>query len=131
VEAGKRGASPSIEHADVVAALEQIDSYIDVSEQDLLRIFELATRQAETHQLSPERIVLGSYFSNGAFGTDWAVRQIVDQSSHEDPERDMVVYKVVAGKGLRSSGVATRTEFARWARHQLERDDENWKRIND
>lgn len=131
VEAEKRGASPLIEHADVVAALEQIDSYIDVSEQDLLRIFELATRQAETHQLSPERIVLGGYFSNGAFGTDWAVRQVVDQSSHEDPERDMVVYKVVAGKGLRSSGVATRTEFARWARHQLERDDENWKRIND
>jgi hypothetical protein len=37
----------------------------------------------------------------------------------------------VAGKGRRSSGMATRTEFAQWARHQLVRDDENWKRIND
>jgi CBS-domain-containing membrane protein len=122
---------PSIEHADLVAALGQIDSYIDVSEHDLLRIYELATGQAGRRQLPLERIVLGGYFSNGAFGTDWSVRQIVDQSTHDDPDRDMVVFKVVAGKGLRSSGVTTRTEFIQWARHELVRDDENWKRVND
>ncbi len=121
----------SIEHADLVAALGQIDSYIDVSEHDLLRIYELATGQAGKRQLPLERIVLGGYFSNGAFGTDWSVRQIVDQSTHDDPDRDMVVFKVVAGKGLRSSGVTTRTEFTQWARHELVRDDENWKRVSD
>ena len=42
----------------------------------------------------------------------------------------MVVFKVVAGKGMRSSGITTRTEFAQWARHELIRDDENWKRVN-
>ncbi|MDH3979506.1 MAG: HPP family protein [Gammaproteobacteria bacterium] len=121
----------SIEHADLVAALGQIDSYIDVSEHDLLRIYELATGQAGKRQLPLERILLGGYFSNGAFGTDWSVRQIVDQSTHDDPDRDMVVFKVVAGKGMRSSGITTRTEFAQWARHELIRDDENWKRVND
>jgi CBS domain-containing membrane protein len=124
------GARTSIEHADLVAALGQIDSYIDVSEHDLLRIYELATGKADMRQLPGERIVLGSYFSNGAFGTDWSVRRVVDESPHDDPERDMVVFKVVAGKGLSSSGVCTRTEFAQWARHELIRDDENWKRVD-
>jgi hypothetical protein len=41
----------------------------------------------------------------------------------------MVVFKVAAGQGLRTSGVISRTEFARWAKHELVRDDENWKRV--
>lgn len=123
------GAKSPIEHADLVSALAQIDSYIDVSEHDLLRIYELATGQADQRQLATDRIVLGHYYSNGAFGADWCVRLIVDESPHTDPDRDMVVFKVVAGQGLRTSGVISRTEFARWAKHELVRDDENWKRV--
>jgi CBS-domain-containing membrane protein len=37
-----------IEHADLVYALSQIDSFIDVSEEDLLRIYDLATGR-DTH----------------------------------------------------------------------------------
>lgn len=123
------GAKSPIEHADLVSALAQIDSYIDVSEHDLLRIYELATGQADQRQLATDRIVLGHYYSNGAFGADWCVRLIVDESPHTDPDRDMVVFKVAAGQGLRTSGVISRTEFARWAKHELVRDDENWKRV--
>ncbi len=39
-----RDAYPSIEHGDLVYAISQIDSIIDVSEQDLLKIYALATR---------------------------------------------------------------------------------------
>jgi len=46
-----------------------------------------------------------------------------------DPEKDRVVYKVVAGAELRTSGVVTRTEFARWATHELARDGKDWKRM--
>ena len=42
----------------------------------------------------------------------------------------MIVYKVVGGVGKRKSGVLTRGEFARWARHEVTRDDENWKRVD-
>ncbi len=38
-------AYPDITHADLVAALSQIDGFVDVSEQDLLRIYELATNR--------------------------------------------------------------------------------------
>jgi CBS-domain-containing membrane protein len=128
-EPGTEGERSPIEHGDLVAALAQIDSYIDVSEHDLLRIYELATGQADRRQLMPAQIALGHYYSNGAFGADWAVRQIVDESRSTDPGRDMVVFKVVAGKGLRSSGVTTRGDFAHWASYELERDETSWKRV--
>jgi CBS domain-containing membrane protein len=120
----------AIEHGDLVAALSQIDSIIDVSEQDLLRIYLLATGQAEQRQLHPGQIVLGHYYSNDEDRNDWSVRQIVDESPNPDTEKDMVVYKVVAGAGLRTSGMETRADFARWAKHELTRENENWRRID-
>ena len=120
----------AIEHGDLVAALSQIDSFIDVSEQDLLRIYQLATGEAEQRHLHPGQILLGHYYSNGEYGKDWSIRQVVDESHNPDPEKDMVVYKVVAGVGLRTSAVETRVDFARWARYELTRDDENWKRVD-
>ena len=36
---------PPITHSDFVYALSEIDSFIDVSEQDLIRIYELATQR--------------------------------------------------------------------------------------
>ena len=120
----------AIEHGDLVAALSQIDSFIDVSEHDLLRIYRLATGEAVQRNLYLGQIVLRHYYSNGEYDQDWSVRQIVDESPNPDPDKDMIVYKVVAGSGLRSSGVERRVDFARWARHELERDDENWRRVD-
>ena len=119
-----------IEHGDLVAALSQIDSFIDVSENDLLRIYQLATGEADQRHLHPGQIVLGHYYSNAEYGEDRVVRQVVDESPNPDPDKDMVVYKVVAGTGRRSSGVVTRSGFARWATHELARDDNNWKNID-
>jgi CBS domain-containing membrane protein len=127
---GDQPSERSIEHADLVAALSQIDSFIDVSEHDLLRIYQLATGEAKQRHLYTGQILLGHYYSNGEYGNDWSVRLIVDESPNPDPEKDVVVYKVVAGAGLRTSAVETRVAFARWARHELARDDENWKRID-
>ena len=118
-----------IEHADLVAALGQIDSFIDVSENDLLRIYQLATGEADQRHLLPGQILLGHYYSSVDHGEDWSVRQIVDESQNPDPEKDRVVYKVVAGAELKTSGVVTRTEFARWATHELARDGKDWKHM--
>ncbi len=123
-------ARQSIEHADLVAALSQIDSIIDVSEQDLLRIYALATGTAAQRHLKADHIRLGHFYSNCESGADWSVRRIVDESPDTNPEKDSVVYKVVAGTGYRTSGVMTRTEFARWARFELEQDEKDWKHIN-
>ena len=115
-----------IERADLVAALAAIDSFIDVSEDDLLRIYDIATGKAQARSFPLQRIVLGHCYSNGGFGDDWSVRKVVDASPSDDPERDMLVYKVVAGRNLRSSGVATRRDFAHWARHEVRADGDRW-----
>ena len=47
----RSGAYPDISHADFVAALSEIDSVIDVTEQDLLRIYDVAMR---AHKRRPE-----------------------------------------------------------------------------
>jgi len=121
----------AIEHADLVYALSQMDTIIPVSEHDLLRIYELATGQAHQRQLQPEQVQPGHYYSNGLFGADWCIRQIIDASPSDDPDRDRVVYKVVAGAEPRSSAMLTRSEFARWASHEVSRHGDQWERVDD
>lgn len=118
-----------VAHQDFVYALSKIDSFIDVSEQDLLRIYALATGQARTRRLQAQQILAGRCYSNGEYGDEWSVRCVVDESPSADPQQDIVVYKVVAGLGRRTSGTAVRSEFARWAQYEVVRDEENWKRV--
>jgi len=117
-----------ISHGDLVYALSQIDSFIDVNEHDLLRIYDIATQRMQTRNLAPGQIGLGRCYSNGEYGDHWQVRQIVDESRSEEPDKDTVIYKVVAGPGRRSSGVSTRKAFARWARHEVTRNENSWQR---
>lgn len=118
-----------ISHGDFVYALSELDSYIDISEYELLRIYELATHRSRSRHLRQQTVRLGGTYSNGEYGDAWSVRQVVDESPHADPERYMVIYKVVAGQGRRTSGCVSRAEFARWAKYRVQRDEENWKRL--
>jgi len=128
--AGGQAAAGTIRHEDLVLALSEIDSFIDVSEHDLLRIYEIATGRSRQRHLKPEQIILGSYYSNAAFGDEWTIRQIVDESPHPSPEHDMVIYKGIAGPGKRTSGVLSRTEFSTWAQYEVYLDGQNWKRVS-
>ena len=121
---------PPISHEDLVYALSEVDSFVDVSERDLLTIYELSTRRAEAGGYLPQDLRLGHYYSNGKYGMEWAVRRIIDESGGDDPDKAMVIFKVVAGDGRRATGVATRKAFARWAKHEVYRDDENWRRVD-
>lgn len=122
-------ASSNIAHEEFENALREIDSFIDISEHDLLRIYDIVARNLQRQELSAESIKVGGFYSNGELGDAWSVRQVVDASPGKTPEEDMVIYKVVAGRDRRSSGYSTRTEFVKWARHQVVRDEENWKRF--
>lgn len=120
----------SIEHADLVYALSELDTIIPVSEHDLLHIYALATGQANQRQLQPELIKPGHYYSNGAIAADRCIRQIVDTSPSDNPDKDMVVYKVIVGIAPRSSAMLTRAEFARWAVCEVIPDKDDWMRID-
>ena len=119
----------SLSHSDLEFALREINSVVDVTEEDLGRIYALAAQHSKRARLEPWQIRLNQYYSNGQYGEDWAIREVVDEAPSPDADKDQVIYKVVAGKGRRKSGVCTRAEFARWARYQVFRDETSWQRL--
>ena len=119
----------AIAHEDFVFALSQMDSFIDVSEDDLLTIYELATSHSVQRGFQTSELQLGHYYSNGKFGDEWSVRQIVDWQNDDDVSSSLI-YKTIAGEGRRTSGVTTLSEFARWVKYEVYRDEENWRRVD-
>ncbi len=118
---------PSISHEDFVYALSEIDSFVDVSEYDLIRIYNLATNKSQQPSFDAKTMIVGSYYSNGRSGDNFSVRQIVDESASTEKDKDILIYKVIAGKNKRSSAYSTRTEFLEWAKHQVEPNGDDWK----
>lgn len=124
----KHRAEGSLSHSDLEYALRQINSVLDVNEEDLARIYDLAAEHSKRHRLEPWQVRLHHHYSNGRYGEDWSIREVVDESQNADPDKDLVIYKVVAGKDRRKSGVSTRAEFARWAQYEVFRDETSWQR---
>jgi len=100
-------------------ALADIDLVVDLNADDLQKIFALTLEHAETPNFSAGQIILGHYYTNGKHGAEWSVRQIIDEAISDDPQRDMVIYRVVEGYGLKSADSCTRTEFSKWAVREL------------
>lgn len=121
-------AAGALSHSDIQFALHEINSVLDISEEDLARIFQLAAEHARHARLESWQIKLHGYYSNGRYGEEWAVRQVVDLSPGAESERDRVVYRVVEGQGRGESAVVSRNEFARWARLEVFREAKSWRR---
>jgi len=118
---------PGIQLNDIRYAIEQMDMVVDVTDDDLEEIYRLARRHASEGHLVSAQILLGKSYSNGDYGDDWSVRQVIDEATQ--PGRDQVIYRVVAGKNRRSTGVITREEFANWARYEVFRNENSWQRV--
>ncbi len=125
------GVVPEISHGDFVYALRQMDSFIDVTEADLAHLYELARNHAHGLPLQPEQIRLGRFYCNGQFGPHWSARQVIDESPSSNPDKDTLIYMTVAGEHRRSAGTCTRREFAAWARHEIRREEDTWRRADD
>ena len=121
--------SDVITHEDFISALSELDSFIDITEQDMMRIYDLVMLRHEQSAMPLTGIKLGSYYSNGKYGADWSVRQIIDESPDSDTGESQVIFKVIIGAGRRSTAVVSRDEFSRWAKYEVYRDEENWRRV--
>ena len=121
-----KGPYDQISHADLVYALSEVDSYVDISESDLLRIYNLATsRSIEADHIHLSLIKLHHFYSDDEKGENRTVRQLVD----EDDDGKTVIYKTISGPDVRSTGHVTRESFARWASYEVEPDEDGWKRV--
>ncbi|HEX9627618.1 MAG TPA: HPP family protein [Acidiferrobacterales bacterium] len=134
VEAGDAaGVEDSVEampsQADLDYALRQIDSFIDITGDDLARIYALAMQHSHERDVPPGDVGLGRCYSNGRYGDQWSVRQIVDESGSRGAGDELVIYKILAGTGRRQPGTCTRAEFANWARYEVSRNENSWQRV--
>jgi len=108
-----------IDKKHIERAVKDIDLVVDLNSSDLQQIFALAVEHAEMPSLSSSEIKLNHYYTNNKHGAEWSVRHIIDEAHHDDPQKDMVIYRVVEGHGLRSADSCTRAEFAQWAAREL------------
>ncbi len=117
---------------DFSAAMEQLNSYVDITAENLTQLLELAKQHAEKNTTHPEQIVPGHFYSNGKLGNLWSVRQVVDASENAAATKDRVIYKVVAGAGGYETGICLRSEFRQWARYEVvSQPNGHWKKLAD
>jgi len=108
-----------IEQQHIEQALSDIDLVVDLNTNDLQKIFTRTLAYAETSKFSAGEIKLGHYYTNNKQGAEWSVRQIIDEAQHDEPQKDMVIYRVVEGHGLKNADSCTRREFSHWAVREL------------
>ncbi|MCY1405276.1 HPP family protein [compost metagenome] len=126
--APKLPAGPAPE--DFYHALRQMDSFIDVQFDDLLKILQLAQQHAQAHRLGLDDILLGACYSNALSGDGWAVRQVIDDNPGKRGRQDQLIYKVVAGAGKGNTGACRRQDLLDWAAHAVIRQGDGWIRVN-
>ncbi len=117
---------------DFAAAMQQLNSYVDITAESLTELLELAKQHAEKNITHPEEIIPGHFYSNGKLGKLWSVRQVLDGSEDEIPEKDRVIYKVLAGDGAYQTDICLRKEFRQWARFEVQpAENGRWVKVAD
>ena len=78
-----------------------------------------------------EKLKPGLFYSNGAYGRTWGVRQLASIRVEPDNDETVFEFKGVAGTCRRKKGHCSPAEFARWAKYQVVLLENDWKRAVD
>lgn len=126
---------------DFAAAMQELDSYFDITTEGLTSLLELAKKHAKKKINHPEHIVAGHYYSNGKLGALWSIRQVVDaplengattkSGKRTDTGKDKIIYKVIEGAGNYATGMCLREEFRQWARFEVYNENGRWIKLVD
>jgi CBS-domain-containing membrane protein len=126
---GPAAKEPLLSNEDLDYALQRMDMYVDIGEDDLRRIYNLARHRTRS-TMGPQDIRLGHYYSNGEYGEGWSVRRVIDESGTPGADRDQIIYRVVAGQDRRNTGAQSRADFSRWARYEVVLNENSWQRVD-
>ncbi len=121
----RKALPPSVDRSDLAYALSKINTFMDISEDDLLRIYELARGHSDKEPII--KIQAEDCFSNGGFGHDWEVRQVSADYSTDNSAR--VAYQIIAGTDDGGSGESSLDEFKAWAGYAVVRNGDSWTRV--
>lgn len=115
---------------DFHAAIGQLNSFVDITDENLTELLELAKQHAERDALHPAQIEPGRCYSNGRLGRAWSVRRVSVTPALSGPSADRLVYAVVAGDGIGDIGHATAAELRQWARFEVSlREGGRWDKL--
>lgn len=114
---------------DFAAAMQQLDSYVDVTSEGLTELLELAKQHGEKSVAHPKVILPGRYYSNGKIGKSWSIRRVIDEAEKPNPRKDTVIYKVVAGAGAYGTAMCLRSELQQWARFEVIDENGRWIKV--
>lgn len=130
VRSNERNVFNQLSHGDFAYALGEIGSYVDISEDDLVKIYRLALKHALQLSDQPEQITAGLYYSNGEFGAHESVRKVAGLSGEGGGGAEAVVtFRIVAGEGPGTIKTAALAEFANWQKYEVILKDGSWHRI--
>lgn len=75
-------------------------------------------------------IRVGGYYSNGAYGRTWGVRQVLEFYLDAESGEQIVSFRCMVGACRRKTGSCTLDEFRRWARHEVRLNENSWQRVS-
>ncbi len=114
---------------DFAAAMQELNSLIDVTPEDLAQLFELAATHAERNASHPAQIRVGRYYSNGLLGRRWSIRQVIDTAETPGGVGEPVIYKTLAGDEAYGTGLCSTEEFRLWASIEVMPSEGHWVRV--
>ncbi len=115
---------------DFHAAVRDLDSFVDITEEGLTELLQKAKQHAEQNVQHPQDIISGRYYSNGHIGNMWRVRQVIDDAGNAGNDRELIIYKTVAGQGAYETGYCSRQAFRNWARFEVREEKGLWVKQN-
>ncbi len=107
----------SVKH--IEQAMETLDELIDIAPEQIKYIVDRADEIMVKERDPGFKIRVGGYYTNGAAGRQWAVRQVIDISNHPGLAKKLVIYRTVEGSGKGESGTMRLYEFKTWAKEQM------------
>lgn len=117
----------ALSHEDFAAAMHALDTYVDVSSEELAELFDRAWEHARAADMQALRLTRGHYYSNGEVGAKWCVRQVFDLAEDDaDSPRARLIYRAVAGAREEQTGMCRVDEFRRWAKFRVTKQGERW-----
>lgn len=111
-------------HQDIAITKAQLQTALDdhsisLPAEQLLPAIQEAYKKAK-YAAGDLIIELNGVYSNNKPGAYWAVRKIIDEHPHTDPEKDLVIYRVLDGAGKGRNESCRRYEFSLWAKKRLQ-----------
>lgn len=117
---GIETALPVISPEDLESALLKMDTFIDVAQEDLMKIYLYALQHASSTPSSNTPIKTGHYYSSGEYDKKWSVRQVISiEPDGNHPGQDLIVYRVVTNHDRHKKARCTHKEFAQWAQYEV------------